>query len=702
MQSRSAVASLALLLSAPAVSGAKAGSNPLGQVLSLLSDLEAKVTKEGEAEAKAYKEYFAWCDDASKNRGFEIKTATAQKEKLEATISELTANIQADETKISELAADISAGQADLDSATKIREKEISDFTASEKDLVEAIDTLGRAITILEREMQKNPAAFAQVSSKGMQSVVQSMTAIVDAAAFTSADKQRLVALVQSRQDSEDEDGELGAPAAATYKTHSTSIFDVLEDLKEKAEGELSDLRKAEANAAHNYAMLKQSLEDQMSQDNKDMDGAKANKAAAEESKATAEGDLSATEEDLKAAKSELETANANCMTVAADHEATVASRDAELKVIAEAKKILEETSAGAVSQTYSLLQTQTTLQTHADLAKSEVVQLVKKLAREQHSAALAQLASRIGAVMRYGAANGDDPFAKVKGLITDMISKLEAEAASEATEKAYCDDEMAKTEAKKGELDTEIAKLSTKIDQAAARSAQLKDEVKTLQSELAKMAEEQAEATAWRQDSHAAYVTAKADLELGLQGVRKALEVLRSYYAAGSAFVQQPAPPMPEAHSAATGAGESIIGILEVCESDFADNLAKEETEEAESAEAYEKNTQEYKLATTEKTQDVKYKTQEFTGLDKSISDLSSDKETASTELAAVMEYYGKLKDRCIAKPETYEQRKARREAEINGLKEALNILENETAFTQRKSRAGRRHGGHAFLAHM
>ena len=51
--------------------------------------------------------------------------------------------------------------------------------------------------------------------------------------------------------------------------------------------------------------------------------------------------------------------------------------------------------------------------------------------------ASVYQLASRIGAVIRYGAAGGDDPFTKVKGLITDMISKLEAESASEATEKA-------------------------------------------------------------------------------------------------------------------------------------------------------------------------------------------------------------------------------------------------------------------------
>merc|ERR1719169_397157 len=144
--------------------------------------------------------------------------------------------------------------------------------------------------------------------------------------------------------------------------------------------------------------------------------------------------------------------------------------------------------------------------------------------------------------------------------------------------------------------------------------------------------------------------------------------------------MMQQPA--APEKHSKASGAGGSIIDILEVCESDFAKNLATEETEEADAIAVYEETTQENKLSTTMKSQDVKYKTKEYKGLDKSISDLSGDRDTTNTELSAVLDYYAKIKERCIAKPETYEERKARREAEIKGLKEALQILEEETAF--------------------
>merc|ERR1712190_467100 len=129
-------------------------------------------------------------------------------------------------------------------------------------------------------------------------------------------------------------------------------------------------------------------------------------------------------------------------------------------------------------------------------------------------------MGSHISAVARFGASNGEDVFAKIKGLIRDMIEKLEREAGAEATEKAYCDEQIAKTEFKKGELEDDIAKMTSKIDTAAAKSAQLKAEIKELEDELAALAREQAEMDKLRQETHADYQIAKADLELGLTGV--------------------------------------------------------------------------------------------------------------------------------------------------------------------------------------
>merc|ERR1712151_1273585 len=138
-----------------------------------------------------------------------------------------------------------------------------------------------------------------------------------------------------------------------------------------------------------------------------------------------------------------------------------------------------------------------------------------------------------------------------------------------------------------------------------------------------------------------------------------------------------------------------SIIGILEVVESDFATNLAKEESAEATAQEAFEQMEQENKITKATKDKDIEYKTKEATSLDKTLAELSADRETVDSELSAVNEYLAKLTERCVAKPETYESRKARREAEIAGLKEALAIL-TETSFAQRGTA---KHRGHSVL---
>merc|ERR1719201_649599 len=99
----------------------------------------------------------------------------------------------------------------------------------------------------------------------------------------------------------------------------------------------------------------------------------------------------------------------------------------------------------------------------------------------------------------------------------------------------------------------------------------------------------------------------------------------------------------------------------------------------EESAARDYDQNTKENEITKATKDQDVKYKTKEFKGLDKETAEATADRAGVQEELDAVNEYYAGLKERCIAKPETYEERVKRRTAEIAGLKEALSILEGE-----------------------
>merc|ERR1719191_950676 len=105
--------------------------------------------------------------------------------------------------------------------------------------------------------------------------------AMVQASMLSSSDASRLTALVQNKAESDEDD--TGAPDPAAYKGHSDGIIGTLEDLLEKAEAQLEAAQKTEATNANNFAMLKQSLEDEIKYADKELADAKKGLATSEE-----------------------------------------------------------------------------------------------------------------------------------------------------------------------------------------------------------------------------------------------------------------------------------------------------------------------------------------------------------------------------------------------------------------------------------
>jgi len=644
---------------------ATATAAPVAKVVALLGDLEKKILAEGESAHKVYAEFAEWCEDTSRTGQFEIKTGKSNVAKLNAQIANEGANIDSQAATIEGLASHIASDEADLKAATTIRSTEAADFAGKEKELLETVDTIGRAIGIIEREM-KGGASMMQLKNAG--SVVQALKVLVSAESLSNADEGKLSALLQSSSDDDDS----GAPAGSVYDSHSNGVVDVLNDLLEKANSQLDEARKTEVSDKNNFLMLKQSLTDEISFENKEMAEARKSKAASEEAKAVADGDLDFTTKDLQADTKQLAGLHHNCMTKAEEFEAETKSRGEELKALADAKKVLVE----ATSFAQSFVQVGSQIDSRAGLAGYEVVRMVRDLSKKENSPELAQLASRVAATVRFDSGSQADIFGKVKGLISDMISKLESESDADATEKSFCDKEMAETTQKKADKAAEIAKLSAKSDSLAAKSANLKEQIATLESQLADLARSQATMGKIRGDEKQLFGTSSAETKEALDGVQVALKILNDYYSNNE-----------KAHTAADGSSTGIIGLLEVCESDFSKSLAVMTATEDNAAVTYDAQSKENAILRTLKNQDVKYKTQESTALDKMVAELGSDVAGVSTEQAAVMDYLKQLTSRCVAVAETYSQRSSRRAAEIAGLKNALSILENETALIQKKT---------------
>jgi hypothetical protein len=422
---------LAVIFATSSATVSSSKTNPIEKVIEMMSDLQQKIIGEGQAAQKVYDEFAEWCEEESKSLGFSIKTAKAEAEELNAVIEKAASDISGFDEKIGELTSQISTDEADLKAATQIREKERGIFEAEEAELVDTVDTVERAIGIIEREMAKNPgAAFVQIQNAD--NLAKAMKLLVDASAITSGDASRLTAFLQSKnRDSTLEEDMMGAPDPAAYKAKGGGIVEVLTDLLTDAQTQLEEARKTETDNQFHFDTLKLELEDAIKFGNKELAKTEKKKAAAEETKAVTQGDLDVVNKGLTEDIKQLADTHHDCMTKAQDFETETQSRGEELKAIATAKKIIQEMTGGASGQTYSLAQDgeasflQVGLKTHSDLANFEAVRRVEALAHQLHSTVLAQLAQRLDAAAQLSGKSGDDPFAKVKTLIADMIGQL-------------------------------------------------------------------------------------------------------------------------------------------------------------------------------------------------------------------------------------------------------------------------------------
>merc|ERR1719261_2424020 len=197
-----------------------------------------------------------------------------------------------------------------------------------------------------------------------------------------------------------------------------------------------------------------------------------------------------------------------------------------------------------------------------------------------------------------------------------------------------------------------------------------------------AEMDASQAEASKIRTEENADYLKASKDFSDSAKAVAAATQVLKSYYE--GSFIQLAAKTslkskQPAFGGASSDVGGTIISVLEVAESDFTKLLAEADTAEESAAAAYAKLADENKVTKASKEAEVKGKQSEIRSLSTNLQNYKEDKASVGEELDAVLAYLDKLKPECEVKVMSYEEKVARREAEIEGLKEAISIIDGQ-----------------------
>jgi chromosome segregation ATPase len=643
------------------VGASAAQVSPVQKVIQLLDELKGKVEADLASEESLMEEYTSWCDEEANTKEDAITSSKRTIGDLEATIEDAKASVMTLTSSIDELTTKISTSEKELADAKGIRDKEHEVFVASEKELADTVDSLDRAITVLKKNLSlMQTGKMANV----LGAMASGLQKVVEASWINSHQKAMLQSLLQANAGDSDEDLSLSAQPQGTtvnYESASGGILDTLADMQSKAEESLSSTRKDEMEAAHAFALLKQGLEDEIKVAKKQLSEATQTRSTTEEEQYSAETALTETQETLAADEKYLAELKQSCSMKATEWAARQKQAGEETAAIEKAKEVLSE-GVKVFLQTSTHLTTASKMEGDMD-SRSQVVGILRRISKKAHSYALMQLL----------ASAQSDPFGKIRGLIEEMIAKLTKEAAEEADQKSFCDEEISESKAKQADLSGKLDKTTARIAKAEADKAKLEEDIKLLETEIAEIDAGQAEATKVRQEEHEEYLKSSKDFKDSATAVAKAIAVLSEYYNS-AAFVQ--VKQAPDFGGAKSDVGSTIVSILEVAESDFTTMLAEAEADESSAAEAYEKLTQENAITKTTKQGDVKGKTSEGKQLEVALGNYAENKATTTDELDAVLMYLDKLKPQCESKVMSYAERKAAREDEINGLKEALEIL--------------------------
>merc|ERR1719235_978470 len=269
----------------------------------------------------------------------------------------------------------------------------------------------------------------------------------------------------------------------------------------------------------------------------------------------------------------------------------------------------------------------------------------------------------------------GKDHFVKVRGIIKDLIAKLEADAEAEATQKSYCDEEMGKATEKRDDAVGEIEDNTAKIDASESKIANLKTSITNIETEISELYKSVKEITAMREKEKAENEKTIKEAEEGGKSVANAIKILKDFY--GESFVQTSYEPTGgdregntvadlapktfegEYHGGKDSTG-GIFGLLEIIQADF-ERTVKTVTE------AEEKSQKEFEEQKKEIEDDMDSKKEERktlkADLETAESDLighQEDKKDAQLALKDAKAELAKLKPLCV---DTGMSWKARRE---------------------------------------
>eukprot|EP00747_Dinoflagellata_sp_TGD_P189197 gnl/TRDRNA2_/TRDRNA2_49204_c0_seq1.p1 gnl/TRDRNA2_/TRDRNA2_49204_c0~~gnl/TRDRNA2_/TRDRNA2_49204_c0_seq1.p1 ORF type:complete len:714 (-),score=278.84 gnl/TRDRNA2_/TRDRNA2_49204_c0_seq1:47-2188(-) len=674
---------------------------PIAKVVGLLSDMKEELEKEAEDDKDVFEQLTCWCTTNDKEKSEAIDTAKAKIDQLTATIEESTG-------KIGELKSKYTAARNELDSdkkglveANELRMKESKDFAKTEKDLLSAISAAKGAITTLSKQ---NPE-LAQLKVAVHHLREAKVPQMAESGFLGKGENQIFKAFIHST-----ETAESTAFLSMGHRSNapaSGQIFGILKQMKEDFEANLSEAQKEEKKAIKEYEMLKAAKKDEIAVGEKLKIELDESLSEFGEKKANAKKELTDTQEQLANDTEFLANLREECEKMNAEYDARVKSRLEEMGAVEDTIAFLNSDEAhslaGKTVDSASFIQKPPKSESDSEAEDDDDAAMDAELdesfvqvsATTASKAAMRARLQRAAKVLREAGGEAGAPklvllatsvqldaFTEVKQNIDMMTAELKKQQADEVDEKDWCIGELNtnkkqtdKGYEKKEELEAKQADLKQTV-------AGLTSEIESNKASILKLTMEMSKAGDLREKENADYQQTVMDHSLVQQILKKAVDKMKEVYSLGqmASGVTMDSADAPAKFSKKGGsknpAGAKIVTMIETIIKDSEKAVDEAMTSEKDAQNAYEIFVKDSNTAITKATESNANMSGSRSKAKASLAAAETDFKQTMKHLEGLNAVLGDLSKQCDYLLKNFDTRQAARQAEIEALGEAKQIL--------------------------
>merc|ERR1719453_1679296 len=620
--------------------------------------MQKQLAKEAEEDEVTYEKIVCWCNTNDKEKTKSIKEAEAKIADLTKSIEEGTGSSAQLNTEIANLKKEVAANNNALDKASAMRTKDLAEFVAEEKDLLQSIGALKNAIRVLSKHhpgaslLQTSTSQLFQVASI-MQHEMQK-NAVALEGVLTHTQKRKVEAFAKDQ---------------TNYAPQSGEIFGILKAMKESFEQNLAGSRKDEGKGIGDFTNLKATKEEEITAGTEQAETKTQELADTDEKLARDKVDLDDTEASLAADEKFLMNLKEMCAMTDSEYEQRVKERQIEIEAVAKALEILSSDDAHDLftksfgSEEPALVQKASARNSKRRGAASK---LLAEVAKKTQNPRLAALAVHVRL----------DAFKRVIKAIDDMIAELMEEKKAEIKHRDYCIENLNNNERNTERKDREKNDVLALIDDLTMQIETLTKEIATLKTEISDMQLELKHAGEDRELENKEFQGIVADQRASQGLLKQALDVLKAVYAKKLALMQKQEPPTGFKKYEKNKKSGGVMGMIQelIDESKQAETDAIRAEEEAQKA--YEDFVKETNGSIETKSKEIVNKSEIKAKAEDDKTKAEESRDMILLDLEQLANEAADLHKACDYVLKNFDIRQTARDEEVEALKQAKAIL--------------------------